>query len=255
MTWLVPGAEPFFFPGGPVGCLLVHGFTGTPADLRPLGRALAARGHAALGPRLFAHATRPGDMQRARWQDWMADVESGYHLLQGACKEVLLVGLSMGAALALLAAAEFPCVGVVALSAPWDLPPDPRRPLLRVGRPLSLLLPYVSKPHRRQPAVPSEPEPLSYPVYPLRAVVELEALLERMRAALPRVQAPVLLVHGRGDPVVPFSHQARLAEALRAASVERVALESDRHVPTRGPEGETVAERVAAFVERLGERS
>lgn len=254
MKQLIRGAEPFFYPGGPVGCLLIHGFTGTPEDMRPLGRALAAYGHAALGLRLFAHATRPADMRRARWQDWMADVETGYHLLRGACQEVLLVGLSMGAALALLAATEFPSLGVVALSAPWDLPPDPRRALLRAARPLSLLLPYVSKPHRRRPPAAAEPEPLSYPVYPLRAVVELEGLLRRVRAALSRIQVPVLLVHGRGDPIVPFSHQARLAEALTAAPVERVALDSDRHVPTRGPEVETVAARLAAFVERLVER-
>ncbi len=69
---LIPTAEPFVFPGGPVGCLLVHGFTGTPKEMRWLGEYLAGQGHTVLGVRLAGHATQPEDMIRARWWDWAA---------------------------------------------------------------------------------------------------------------------------------------------------------------------------------------
>ena len=29
--------EPFYFPGNKTGCLLIHGFTGSPGEMRPLG--------------------------------------------------------------------------------------------------------------------------------------------------------------------------------------------------------------------------
>ena len=60
---IMPTAEPFFFPGGPTGCLLVHGFTGTPKEMRWLGEHLVSQGYAALGVRLAAHATRIEDGQ------------------------------------------------------------------------------------------------------------------------------------------------------------------------------------------------
>ena len=39
---VLPGAEPVDLPGGPVGVLLVHGFTGTTQSMRPWAEALAA---------------------------------------------------------------------------------------------------------------------------------------------------------------------------------------------------------------------
>ena len=74
---IIPTTEPFFFPGGATGCLMVHGFTGTPKEMRWLGEYLAGKGHSVLGVRLAAHATRPNDMIRARWHDWLASVEDG----------------------------------------------------------------------------------------------------------------------------------------------------------------------------------
>ena len=34
---ILPGAEPFLLPGGPEGVLLIHGFTGLPAELLLMG--------------------------------------------------------------------------------------------------------------------------------------------------------------------------------------------------------------------------
>ena len=52
-----PDIRPFFFAGGDVGCLLVHGFTGTPHEMRFLGERLAAQGYTVSGVCLAGHAT------------------------------------------------------------------------------------------------------------------------------------------------------------------------------------------------------
>jgi esterase/lipase len=44
--------NPFTFEGGPVGCLLVHGFSGSPPEMRPMGEFLAGKGLTVLGVRL-----------------------------------------------------------------------------------------------------------------------------------------------------------------------------------------------------------
>jgi carboxylesterase len=48
---ILAGAEPFSFPGGDVGCLLVHGFTGNPSSMRPMGEYLSGQGFTVVGPR------------------------------------------------------------------------------------------------------------------------------------------------------------------------------------------------------------
>jgi len=54
--------NPFFFEGGEVGCLLVHGFSGSPPEMQPMGDYLAGKGLTVLGVRLAGHGTSPEDM-------------------------------------------------------------------------------------------------------------------------------------------------------------------------------------------------
>ena len=86
------GGEPFFFKGNQVGCLLVHGFPGTPQEMRWLGEFLQNQGYSVLGVRLSGHATQPSDLLRVRSSDWLADLEDGYHWLSGTCTRIYMIG-------------------------------------------------------------------------------------------------------------------------------------------------------------------
>src|SRR5574341_761312 len=101
MPDLMPGAEPFFYRGGPIGALLIHGFTGSPKEMSLLGEALAAEGHTVLGVRLPQHGTTVTDMFHASWRDWYNGAADGYHILRAQCESVFAMGLSMGGAIAL----------------------------------------------------------------------------------------------------------------------------------------------------------
>ena len=116
MSQLIPTAEPFFLLGDRLkpACLLIHGFTGTPKEMRWMGEYLNCElGFTCFGVRLTGHATRPKDMVRSRWTDWTASVEDGYNFLRGATDSVYLVGLSMGGALSLLMSTKLDVKGIV----------------------------------------------------------------------------------------------------------------------------------------------
>nr|MBA2446764.1 alpha/beta fold hydrolase [Chloroflexota bacterium] len=101
------GAEPFSFSGrGEVGVLLVHGFTGTPFEVRPLGEHLAGQDIASSGVLLRGHGTHPNDMLGCRYQDWIDDAEAGLEELLRTNRGVVLVGFSMGGTIALNIAAR-----------------------------------------------------------------------------------------------------------------------------------------------------
>ena len=62
---VLAGAEPFFFDGSDVGCLVSHGFTGTTQSMRFLGEFLANEGGlTVIGPRLKGHGTSVEDMAK-----------------------------------------------------------------------------------------------------------------------------------------------------------------------------------------------
>lgn len=248
MTRLIGGGEPFLFPGGRIGCLLLHGFTGTPAEMRPLGVHLHGRGYTALGIRLFGHATRPDDMIRARWTDWLADVESGLETLRGACDRVIAAGLSMGGLLALWAGAQGTVEAVVCLSTPLKMPRNGR---LRFARLLSKLARSVPKgdPDWRDSAAAAGH--VTYPAYPTRAVAELRDLIREVRQILPRVQVPLLIVQARGDKAVSPDSMAIIQEHAGTADIQTQWLEDSAHVITRDLQRETVFEVTSGFVARV----
>jgi len=252
MSAIIPTAEPFFFPGGPTACLLVHGFTGAPKEMRWMGEYLSSQGHTVLGVRLAGHATQPADIVRTRWQDWLTSVEDGYHLLQGNCERVFVCGLSMGGILSLLFASRFPVAGVIAMSTPYALPDDWR---LRFIKLFQRLIPRVPKgpPDWRNPEAARDH--VDYPDYPTRSILELRNLLVEMRHALPEVSAPVLLVHSRQDESVPPQNVQQLYDCLGTTDKQILWVENSGHVITREPERQRVFEGAEAFIQRVTQTS
>lgn len=244
------GGEPFYFPGGPAGCLLVHGFTGAPEEMRWMGEYLAERGFSVLGVRLFGHATDPADMNRSRWEDWLASVEDGYHLLLGQCSQVVTMGLSLGGALALLAAAALPMAGVVVMDTPaWV--PDRRvrrlRPLLPL---LSAIIPFIGQRSSANPQI--EPDThLHYSVLPLRATGELHDVLKVMRARLHSVQAPALLMYAAGNHAIGRRHAQLVLEGLGTTDKSLEWIERSGHVIPRSAGRQAAFELAERFVSRV----
>src|SRR5260370_23781952 len=102
----MPGlADPFALGDGPDACLLLHGLTGSPAEVRPIGEALAQAGLRAVGPILPGHGTTPEDLYIVTRADLLAAARSALLDLRGA-RRIYLCGLSAGALLAIHLAAQ-----------------------------------------------------------------------------------------------------------------------------------------------------
>lgn len=255
MSQIIPTAEPFFFPGSGVnakiGCLVQHGFTGAPKEMRWLGEYLNQQGYTVCGMRLTGHATQPEDMIRSRWQDWLASVEDGYNLLCSCTEQVFLLGLSMGGILSLISAARLPIRGVVALSTPYKLPDDPRLKHLKL---ISKFKPYMPK-NKEGPGAgwfgDAWKQHVAYPQNPVRCIAELNELLGVMRASLLKVQVPVLLISSRDDHYIVEGSMDAVYEALGTSDKQKIWIEGSGHVITEEPQREVVFKAAADFIQRV----
>lgn len=245
---IIPGAEPFFFPGGPIGCLLIHGFTGTPKEMRPMGEYLANRGYSVLGIRLMGHATTPEDLIRTRWHDWVASVEDGYHILHEVSNTIFLMGLSMGGTLSLLFATRKPVAGVVGMSTPYTLPPDPRLPFTEY---LHWIFPSVGKGQSDWHNLEAASDHIHYPNYPTRAIAELRDLISTTQTTLPQVQAPVLLAHSKDDRSIPSESMQHIYDDLGSKDKQMLRVENCGHVITREPERMRIFHATNRFIQRI----
>ena len=256
MSQIIPTAEPFYFPGNKTGCLLVHGFTGAPKEMRWMGEFLAGKGYSVLGVRLTGHATHPEDMIRSRYTDWMASVEDGYHLLSGAVDHIFLIGLSMGGVLSLLMSTRLTVSGVVAMSTPYRLPDDPR---LRFVRQLAWFMPYMPKSNDAPVADWFDKEAfkshVSYPQNPLRSIAELVLLLDEMRASLSQIKVPVLLVHSKDDVYVDSTNMQQIYDHLGTSDKQMMWVEGSGHVIPREPPRQQVFMAAEDFIHRVSAKN
>jgi carboxylesterase len=245
-------SQPFFFPAGETGCLLIHGFTATPQEMRFLGERLHGHGFTVSGVQLAGHGTSIDELERCGWRDWYASAHDGLAALQQHTSRVIVVGLSMGALLALQLAVDCPAVvpRIVLLSPALVLA---NRWLYWAAPTLPLLLPLlarrwrsVARGERDIADARARVETPSYERIPLRAVHQLLQLQAHVRPLLPRVQQPALIVHSRHDHTCLLANVTILERRL-GGPVHRVLLDNSYHVITVDADKEQVARAVAAF--------
>jgi carboxylesterase len=218
-----------------------------------MGEFLNQQGYTCLGIRLAGHATDPADMIRSNWTDWTASVEDGFHLLQGVTDNIFLVGLSMGGILSLLMSTRLDVKGVVAISTPYKLPDDPR---LRHIDWIAKMIPYMPKSDEEPGASwfdkDAWKEHISYPQNPVRSIGQLNQLLGVMRAALPDVRVPVLLIHSKDDHyVLPESIESIYADLVNVTDKTKLYITGSGHVVTRDAARQQAFEYALEFIQRI----
>ncbi|HLV68604.1 MAG TPA: alpha/beta fold hydrolase [Polyangiaceae bacterium] len=251
--------EPFRAPGhgnnARIGLALIHGFTGNPASLRPLAEGLAARGFAIDLPRLPGHGTHVRDMARTTYPDYRAEVVATIDRLTPATDHVVLVGLSMGATLALDVAAtgdrSTAVAGVVAIN-PQILDREGLAVKLAplIERVLPLAPATLAGLHKDDIAKPGVSE-LAYDWVPTRAGNSLLRELPRIRARLPEITCPVLVAHSRVDHSVPPENSQTVLELVKGGLATELVLERSFHVATLDYDRELLEQRIAEFAERV----
>jgi carboxylesterase len=215
--------------GGPVGALLIHGYTGSAAETRPMGEYLAAHGLTVRCPLLAGHGTVPQDLMRIRWQAWAEEVEGVVRDLQRCCRTVFIGGLSLGALLTLWLGAERPEIAGLM----------PMAPAVRIRNRLMPFTLGVRHVLRYSPVGAigdgdlGDPEGSQriwcYDELPMWGAGEVYLLQRRVRQALPRIHQPILVFQGRRDAQLPPEAAQTVYERVASADKTLVWLEQSGH--------------------------
>ena len=240
-------ARPELTGGRRIGVLLSHGFTGSPASIRPWGEFLAERGYAVEVPRLPGHATSWQDMNTTTWADWYAELAGVLDRLAADNDAVVVGGLSMGGALALRLAADQPerVAGVVVVN-----------PAVATRRKDVRLLPVLKH------LVPSFPgivndikkpgaDEHGYPRTPLRAAHSMFSAWPALLADLPRVTAPLLYFRSTVDHVVDDLSQPLITARVSSRDITERSLADSYHVAILDNDAPQIFAETAEFVARV----
>ena len=209
----------FTFEGGNVGCLLIHGFRGSPQEMRGLGELLAEKGFTVVGVRLAGHGDNQ-EVSKTTWRDWVASAKEGLQELEGRCRRVFVVGLSVGGLIALYLAMQHHIEGTVIMSTPISL----KSWQVHLISILKYLMPW------------------------LFCVVSIVELMRYVRENLSRVRVPVLVVQGVKDRHVPPGHAQYIHDHVGSEDKELVWFPNSGHAITLDGERELVWAKVCDFI-------
>lgn len=241
---VVAGAEPFSSDNGPVGVLLSHGFTGSPASMVPWARYLTERGHTVRVPRLPGHGTTWQELNRMRWDDWYAAADASLTELTERCDHVAVGGLSMGGAIALRLAETRPHdVSALVLVNPAIGVKDWQLKLVPALKWLVPAMPGIGNDIKK----PGQDE-VGYDKTPLKALASQVKGWRAVSADLGTVTAPLLMFRSTDDHVVDPTSLGLIRAGISSPVAEYVTLHDSFHVATIDNDAELIFERAAAFI-------
>ncbi len=255
---------------GGTGILLIHGLTGTPAEMRHFGRQLARRGLTVACPQLAGHCNSVHALKSSSWQDWYRTVEESFEALSRQCSQVYVAGLSMGALLALQLAAQKKerLAGLTLLSTTffydgWNVPKWRQRLLLPlvIYSPLRHFLswkelpPYGIKDERVRAMVHAvlenrdarSADKIGHFKTPASVIRESKRLIRATKQCLHDVCRPMLVVHSNEDDMASVENAHYVARKVASDQVETYFVDDSYHVLTLDKRKDDIAVRVASF--------
>jgi carboxylesterase len=242
---LMPGAQSFSQVGDDLGIVVLHGFTGSPAAVRPWAQYLADAGHTVSAPRLPGHGTRWQDLNSTTWTDWYTEAERAVAWLRRHTKSVVAMGISTGATLALrLAQKNSDVKGVVGVNPIIQTERRDRRYLTSLFAVMGSL-PNVNDDIKR-PGVSES----AYDRVPLRAAHSLTQLWAVTKSEIGKVRVPVLIYRSADDHVAEPSNTVWLMANL-AGDRQEVLLQNSFHVATLDYDAPTIFAGSEEFAQRV----
>lgn len=268
------GPNGFIERKGSSAVLLVHGLTGTPAEMKHFGRVLSRKGLTVACPELAGHCASIEALRATKWKDWYQSVENAFDALHREYEQVFIAGLSMGALLALLVAAKkkTDVAGVILLSSTffydgWNVPKLKQKFLLPIVlyTPLKYFVhweetaPYGIKCERTRALVAAildnkdaqTADKIGYFKTPATVILESVRLIKATQKCLSNVTSPALIVHSTEDDMASLENAYYVANNIASKHIETMYVDDTYHVLTLDKRKDDIAKRVVGFCANL----
>jgi len=228
-----------------IGILLVHGFTGSPASMRPWAEYLNQHGYTVTVPLLPGHGTRPEDLNMVKWQEWPAKVENDLNVLLQSCEKVFICGLSMGGGTVLNVATRYSkqLAGIILVN-----------PMIHVKLVPHQLAWVISRFQKMRDSVGDDIKrpgitEWGYDSLPAVGVHQLLKMLSYTRKRLHDVTAPLQLFHSVDDHTLPVSNTEIILAGVGSREKNRIELVNSYHVATLDYDQEIIFENSRIFIQ------
>jgi carboxylesterase len=224
------------------GCLLIHGFTGSPYEISPLADHLKQHTDWLIEtPTLAGHGER-ASLSSSSWKDWIASAEHALQKMIEQCDEVFVIGFSMGGLIAAHLATTYPISKLILLS-PAVYYIDTQRLMKEVSETVKAFFQDQSSAYKIIQRYKHKMRST-----PLKSVMNFKKLVKELRSAFDNVEVPVLIIHGEKDNIAQPKGAHYVYEKVQSKEKEILFLKNSKHVICRDCESEIIFNKVDQFL-------
>lgn len=238
--------QPFFFEAGKRAVLLLHGFTGSSADVRILGRFLEKHGYTSYAPHYKGHGVPPEEVIESSPKEWWQDVRDAYDFLkQKGYEEIAVAGLSLGGVLALKLSLNVPLKGVVTMCSPMTM----RTTEMMFQGVLKYAKEYKKFEGKSQDQIQEELEIIKQKGMP--SLIDLQQFVQTVKNELDLIYTPILIIQSRNDEIIDPKSAHIIYENVESIQKELIWFEHSSHVITLDKEKNKLHQDIYRFLENL----
>ena len=239
-------SSPFFFEAGKRAVLLLHGFTGSSADVRMLGRYLEKQGYTSLAPHYKGHGVPPEELIVSNPDEWWEDVKSGYTTLKEAgYEEIAVAGLSLGGVFSLKLATSHPVKGVVTMCSPMTM----RTTDIMFEGVLEYAKQYKKQQRKSEQEINIEIEAIEK--QGMDSLPALQQLISDVRQSIDMLYAPIFVIQATHDEVIDPDSANIIYHSVESNDKHIRWFDESQHVITLDKEKDKRHEAVLTFLNSL----
>jgi len=257
--------------------LLIHGITGTPSEMRYIGKILNKAGFTVYCNTLPRHCSTLGELKKVTWQEIFDSVAEDFRLLKKEYTQVFAGGLSMGALMAVHLAYKFPqeVAGIVAFAPTffydgwalhkgkflmeivWHVPFIRNAINIREDSPYGLkdeeLRGSVERFYKGASANKFYNKVLLFgsPFFPLACLYQHHLFTKVVKKELPEVKTPIIVMHAKEDDMTSLKNGKFLYDNIGSAQKSFVTLENSYHMITIDKDKDLVATETINFLNKI----
>jgi carboxylesterase len=240
--------SPQYYRGNKIGVLLIHGFTATPVEVSLLADYLNNKGYTVSCPLLPGHGTVIEEMHQVKWGDWANHVENSFGELRSSCDTVFVGGESLGSLLTMYLAIQHPEMRGVLLNAPALYA---KNSLVYLAPIMQYFIKTMDKKQTRTTKNIVDERWQGYNIYSIPAAAQVLYFQHYIRRLLTKIEQPVIIFQGELDQSIQPEGAQVIFDQISSSDKELIWLEKSTHCVLLDQEWESIAEKSAAFIERL----
>lgn len=223
--------------------ILIHGFTATTVEVRPIAEYLNHEGFNVNAPLLPGHGTSPEDLNQQTWKNWVDTVVEVYRQCKVDHEKIFIGGESMGGVITCYLAAMFPEIKGIMLYAPAI-----KVEKLGYSKYIRFFKKVIPKNNIKEVQDKDVFPWQGYKVNPTRAAYQLYLLQKNTKKIINKINQPAIIFQGKLDKTISPEGPKLIYNNIHSSYKEFVLLENSEHCVLLDKDFKLLARKTHDFI-------